>query len=268
MLGNFVLDKKSLSKLSTCGLSQESMKAQLKNEDIDFTLELWRAQGLDILKYNSLYFYATKFLTLEDTIFCIVDVETNGSKTDKHQIIEIGAVKILNGEIIDSFESLVYCEEINTHITQITGISVEDTKDAPPLKYVMQEFKLFLGESVFVAHDIKFDFKFVSSMMEKTGLSPLLNRHLCTINLSERTIESYRYGLSYLNELLGLYKEATHHRALSDAMTTAKLFLKSLTFIGTDVKTVEDLISFSKNERRLKRPKFDPLLACAEENKE
>lgn len=265
MLGDFVLDKKSLSKLSTCGLSQESFKAQLKDEDIDFMLELWRAQGLDIVKYNSLYYYATKFLTLENTPFCIVDVETNGSKTEKHQIIEIGAVKILNGKVLATFESLVHCEEINSHITQITGISVEDTKDAPPLKSVMQDFKLFLGDCVFVAHDIKFDFKFVSSMMEKTGLSPLLNRHLCTINLSERTIESYRYGLSYLNELLDLYKEATHHRALSDAITTTRLFLKTLTLTGENVKTAEDLISFSKNERRLKRPKFDPLLTCKEE---
>jgi DNA polymerase-3 subunit epsilon len=268
MLNDFILDKKCLSKLSSCGLSTETIKAQLKNEDIDFSLELWRAQGLDIIKYNALYYYATKFLPLKDTVFCIVDVETNGSKTDKHQIIEIGAVKILNGEIIDTFESLVHCEEINKHITQITGISVEDTKNAPSLKHVMQEFKVFLGDSVFVAHDIKFDFKFVSSMMEKTGLSPILNRHLCTINLAERTIESYRYGLSYLNELLDLYQDATHHRALSDAMTATKLFLKSLSLVGGNIKNTEELISFSKNERRLKRPKFDPLLAIAQENEE
>ena len=265
MLGDFILDKKSLSKLSTCGLSYEIIKSQLKNEDIDFTLELWRAQGLDIIRYNALYYYATKFLLIKDTVFTIVDVETNGSKTDKHQIIEIGAVKMLNGEIIDTFESLVHCEEINRHITEITGISVEDTKNAPSLKQVMQDFKIFLGDSVFVAHDVKFDFKFVSSMMEKTGLSPILNRHLCSINLAERTIESYRYGLSYLNDLLDLHKDATHHRALSDAITTTQLFIKSLTLVGENIKTAEELINFSKNERRLKRPKFDPLLKTDEE---
>ena len=172
---------------------------------------------------------------------------------------------MLNGEIIDTFESLVHCEEINRHITEITGISVEDTKNAPSLKQVMQDFKIFLGDSVFVAHDVKFDFKFVSSMMEKTGLSPILNRHLCSINLAERTIESYRYGLSYLNDLLDLHKDATHHRALSDAITTTQLFIKSLTLVGENIKTAEELINFSKNERRLKRPKFDPLLKMDEE---
>ena len=265
MLSDFVLDKKSLTKLSTCGLSYEIIKSQLKNEDIEFTLELWRAQGLDIIRYNALYYYATKFSLIKDTVFTIVDVETNGSKIDKHQIIEIGAVKILNGEIIDTFESLVHCEEINRHITEITGISVEDTKNAPSLKQVMQDFKIFLGTTVFVAHDVKFDFKFVSSMMEKIGLSPILNRHLCSISLAERTIESYRYGLSYLNDLLDLHKEATHHRALSDAITTTQLFMKSLTLVGENIKTAEELINFSKNERRLKRPKFDPLLKTDEE---
>jgi DNA polymerase-3 subunit epsilon len=76
---------------------------------------------------------------------------------------------------------------------------------------------------------------------------------------------SYRYGLGYLNELLGLHIEARHHRALSDAITTVKLFEKSLELIDKNIESVEDLISFSKNERRLKRPKFDPLLKKEEE---
>ena len=265
MLSDFVLDKKSLSKLSTSGLSYESLKTQIGGEDVDFTLELWRAQGLDIVRDKALYYYATKFIPIKDAVFCIVDVETNGSKADKHQIIEIGAVKVQNGKIIGTFDSLVYCEEINKHITEITGISVEDTKNAPPLKQVMQEFRVFLADSVFVAHDVKFDFKFVSSMMQKIGLQPILNRHLCSINLAERTIESFRYGLGYLNTLLSLHADATHHRALSDAITTAKLFEKSLTLLGDNIMTVEDLINFSKNEKRLKRPKFDPLARDEEE---
>jgi DNA polymerase III subunit epsilon len=259
MLSDFPLDKKSLSKLASSGISYDTIKAQSGSDDVDFTLELWRAQGLDIVRKNALYYYATKFIDIKDAVFCIVDVETNGSKTDKHQIIEIGAVKVSNGEIISRFESLVHCEQINQHITEITGISVEDTKNAPPLKQVMQDFKLYLNDSIFVAHDVKFDFKFISSMMQKIGLQPILNRHLCSIDLAERTIESYRYGLSYLNEYLQLHKDATHHRALSDALTTAELFIRSLEKVDKSVKTVEDLISFSKQGKRLKRPKFDPL---------
>lgn len=265
MLGDFLLDKKSLHKLATSGLSYETLKSQTQGEDLDFLLELWHSQGLKIVKDKGLYFFETKFISLEDAVFCIVDIETNGSKPESHQIIEIGAIKIQNNQIIDIFETFVHCEEISKHITDITGISVEDTRNAPSLKQVMQDFRIFLADSVFVAHDVKFDFKFISFMMQKVGLSPVLNRYLCSIDLAERTIQSYRYGLGYLNELLSLHVNATHHRALSDAITTVKLFEKSLELIDKNVVTVEDLISFSKNERRLKRPKFDPLAKDEEE---
>jgi DNA polymerase III subunit epsilon len=265
MLNDFLLDKKSLHKLSTCGLSYEILKAQIEGEDLDFLLELWHSQGLHIIKNRALYFFETKFISLQDAVFCIVDIETNGSKPESHQIIEVGAIKIQNGKVIDKFESLVRCNEISKHITDITGISAEDTLDAPALKQVMQNFRIFLSDTIFVAHDVKFDFKFISAMMQRVGLPTLLNRHLCSIDLAERTIESYRYGLGYLNELLGLHVEARHHRALSDAITTVKLFEKSLELIDKNIESVEDLISFSKNERRLKRPKFDPLLKKEEE---
>ena len=68
-----------------------------------------------------------------------------------------------------------------------------------------------------------------------------------------------------LNESLELHHTATHHRALSDAITTAKLFLMSLELVDEKIETVEDLILFSKQGKRFKRPKFDPLLDVAVE---
>lgn len=255
---NFTLDAKSVHKLSTKGLSLKTLKEQI-NEDLDFLLQLWHSQGLEIVKQHGYYFFATKFIPIEDAVFCIVDIETNGSKIDKHQIIEIAAVKVKNGIIIDSYESLVNCKEINPHITEITGISAEDTKDAPNLKAVMYDFKLFLGDTVFVAHDVKFDYRFISLSMQKVGLAPLLNRGLCSLFLAERTIESYRYALSYLNVSFNLNPDAVHHRAMSDVMTTYELFKLSLANLDESVKTVEDLIKFSKEGKRLKKPKLDPL---------
>jgi DNA polymerase-3 subunit epsilon len=95
-------------------------------------------------------------------------------------------------------------------------------------------------------------------MMERVGLHKLMNRKLCTIDLAERTISSYRYGLKYLNEQLELYNDATHHRALSDAITTAKLFKRTLKHVPDEIRSAEQLIQFSKQAKRLKRPKFDP----------
>ncbi len=266
MLSNdFPLDTKSIQKLSSKGLAPENLKLQI-DDDLDLSLELWHSQGLEIVKHHGNFFFATRFTPIRDAEFCIVDIETNGSKIDKHQIIEIGAVKVKNGEIIDRYESLVFCKEINKHITEITGITAEDTKDAPDLKSVMYDFKTFLGDTIFIAHDVKFDYRFISLSMQKVGLAPILNRSLCSLFLAERTVESYRYALSYLNRYLNLHPDAEHHRAMSDVLTTYELFKLSLKSLNKDVKTVEDIIKFSKEAKRLKRPKFDPLLENNLEN--
>lgn len=255
---NIALDDKSISRLSKKGLSLKTLKDQL-NEELDTSLELFKLQGLNIVKHEGYYYFDTRFIPVEEAEFCIVDIETNGSKIEKHQIIEIAAVKVKNKKIVARFDSLVYTKEINPAITDITGIKAEDTKDAPQLKEVLYKFKEFLGDAVFVAHDVKFDYLFTSKSMEKVGLPALLNRSLCSLALAERTIVSYRYALSYLNDALNLNPNAQHHRAMSDVLTTYGLFILSLENLNEDVKTVEDLINFSKEGSRLKRPKFDPL---------
>lgn len=259
LANNFILDAKSISKLSSRGLCFESIKKQV-DDNVDFSLELWRAQGLNIIKHKGYFYFDTKFIPVEEAEFCIVDIETNGSKLDKHQIIEIAAVKVKNGKITDRFESLVQCDRINEHISLITGITVADTFNAPALKDVLYSFKNFLGNAIFIAHDVKFDYMFISGSLTKVGLEPLLNRSLCSLGLAERSIVSYRYALSYLNDYLHLNENATHHRAMSDVLTTYGLFKMSLENAQEDVNNVEDLIKFSKDAPRLKRPKFDPLL--------
>jgi DNA polymerase-3 subunit epsilon len=259
MLSNdFTLDSKSISKLASKGLCLESLKQQIDDE-IDLNIELWHSQGLPIVKNQGYFYFKTKFTPLCEATFCIVDIETNGSKIDKHQIIEIAAVKVKNNEIIDKFESLVRCKEINPHITAITGIKAEDTKHAPGLKDVLYDFRHFLADDIFVAHDVKFDYRFISLSVQKIGLLPLLNRSLCSLALAERTITSYRYALSYLSENFNLNPNAPHHRAMSDVITTYELFKLSLKNVDKRINTVEELIKFSKEAKRLKRPKFDPL---------
>lgn len=224
------------------------------------------AQGLEIVVKDNRYYFKTNTQAIQEGNFCIVDIETNGSKPEKHQIIEIGAVKVKNGKIVGQYESLVQCDEISRHITELTGITVEETKDAPPLQRVLNEFKAFIGTDIFVAHAVKFDYGFISAMYQKLNMLPMLNRSLCSIDLAERTFSSYRYGLSYLNNSLELHDTATHHRALSDAITTAKLFLISLELVDEKIETVEELILFSKQAKRFKRPKFDPLLETIEKD--
>jgi DNA polymerase-3 subunit epsilon len=271
LTNDFTLDAKSIQKLSNKGLALEHLKSQIDDSQLDLYLELWHSQGLEIIKHHGSYYFSTRFTSIPDGEFCIVDIETNGSKIDKHQIIELAAIKIKDGKVIDRFESLVKCKEINIHISEITGIKVEDTEGAPPLKEVLYKFRAFLANAIFVAHDVKFDYSFVSLSMQKIGLEPLLNRSLCSLALAQRSIVSYRYALSYLNDIFNLNPDATHHRAMSDVMTTYELFKLSLDGIkkaNKEIKSVENLIKFSKDAKRLKRPKFDPLLLESQKEEE
>jgi DNA polymerase-3 subunit epsilon len=178
-----------------------------------------------------------------------VDIETNGGSAKKgYQIIELGAVKYKDGKIIDKFESLVYAKEIPTYVQEVTKINLEMLQDAPRLEKVLKDFKIFLEDDVFVAHDIKFDYTFISDSFEKFHLGKLLNRKICSIDLAKRTIASEKYGLSFLKEVLNIEVE-NHHRAYYDALTTAIVFEKSLKNLnGVKVKSVEDLIAFSKSD--------------------
>lgn len=246
------LDQKVLNRLAKQGIDSNEFETLIGS---DLALEMLRAQGMNIILDGNVYKFKSALSPVDETLFCIVDVETNGSKTAHHQIIEIGAVKFQNGKIIDTYESLIHCTEISDAISEITGIRTKDTLNAPSLSKVMSEFRLFLGDAIFVGHDAKFDYKFVSAMMDRVGLGVLLNRQLCTIDLAERTFESERYGLRYLNDLYDLHIDAVHHRALSDAITTTKLLEQVLPMVPKDIHTAEELISFSKEAARMKRLK-------------
>ncbi len=251
--------KTSLKLASKKGADITEIRPFIENS-LELELSMSPSQGLEILTKNNRYFYKTNTQEITNATFCIVDIETNGSKPEKHQIIEIGAVKVQNGKVISQYESLVQCNEISRHITELTGITEEDTANAPTLQKVLNEFKAFIGTDIFVAHAVKFDYTFISAMYTKLNMLPMLNRSLCSIDLAERTFSSYKYGLNYLNTSLNLHQSATHHRALSDAITTVELFLKSLKLVDEKVTTVEELILFSKQGKRFKRPKFDPML--------
>lgn len=246
-----------LSKLDTAlsqqGISRERFyKALDKFGEPDLLIELLRAQGLPLYEHQGKFIYKTAIQPLSHGKFCIMDIETNGSKPSKgHTIIELGAVMYQDGKIIDEFESFVQCDTIPIMIQELTGISLEDTLEAPTLKEVMFKFKEFLGDAVFVAHDVKFDYRFTSAMMERVGLEPLANRKLCTFELAMRTFEAQRYGLKYLNESMDLHVEADHHRALSDAVTALELMKISFKKLPKKVNTVEDLLRFSKEAPRI-----------------
>lgn len=231
-------------------LLQKASDTFFDTPELEF--ELLLSNGLPLEFDKDRIYLKTNKTAINEQCFCIVDIETNGSSIKKgSQIIEIGAVKYKNGEIIDKFESLVYAKEIPPYIQEVTNITPLMLEDAPVLEAVLKEFKLFLEDDVFVAHDIKFDYNYISDSLEKYDLGKLQNRKLCSIDLAKRTIDSPRYGLGFLKEELDIELE-NHHRAYDDAFATTQVFEKSLEALPVDkITNVEKLISFSKNSRTI-----------------
>jgi DNA polymerase-3 subunit epsilon len=212
--------------------------------------ELYLSNGLPLEIIDDYVVLKTAITPIKEQTFCIVDIETNGSNIKTGQIIELGAVKIKNGQILDKFDSLVYAKEIPPYIQEVTNITPCMLEDAPVIEKVLEEFKLFLQDDVFVAHDIKFDYKFISDSFVQYDLGKLENRKLCTIDLSKRTIEAEKYGLSSLKELLNINID-NHHRAYSDALSTGHILNHCIQHLPSSIGTTEELISFCKSDNIL-----------------
>lgn len=237
-------------------LLDEANDTVFDNPELEFELLISNGLPLEFDENNNVYLKTSK-TSIEEQTFCIMDIETNGSSVKKGaQVIEIGAIKYQNGQIIDKFESLVYAKEIPEYIQEVTNINPEMLEDAPVINTVLKEFKLFLGDDVFVAHNIKFDYEFISDSFEKYDLGKLENRRLCTIDLARRTIESEKYGLRALKETLKIEVD-NHHRAYYDALATTYIFEESIKNLNRNrVKTAENLILFSKSSKVKQQNKF------------
>lgn len=251
-----LIAKKSINYHDFIALAMECERAgEIDFDPKDFSM--WQLLGIKIIKLdNGKITLKSREILLDEADFCFVDIETNGG-IDKGQIIEIGAIKVHAKEILNTFKTFVYASDIPDNIVELTGIHTNDLKNAPHLSNVLENFRLFLGDSVFVAHNVKFDYGFISESMQKIGFGGLLNRRIDTIDLAKRTIAAQKYGLSSLKELLGIENE--HHRAFSDALSCYEIFKFCAQKLPWYVQTIEDLIEFSKTAKSLTLPKTNKI---------
>ncbi len=219
-------------------------------ENHDTIFILLQASGYPISQSSEgIYRLETFFTPYQEQYYCIIDIETNGSKPGTSQVIEIGAVMVQNGEIIDRLETFVECAFLPEYITKITGIEPSDLVDAPTRREALISLREFMKDAVFVAHNASFDYGFLTASFNRFGLGDIGNPKLCTIDLAKRTFESERYGLAYLNESLGI-ETATHHRAYSDALSALVVMQKSFETLPEYVKTADDLLQFSISSKK------------------
>ena len=218
-------------------------------EDTDTLFLLLEASGYPIVQEGEGYRLESFFTPYAKQKFCVIDIETNGSKPDASQVIEVGAVMVEDGEIVDNFESFVECTFLPEYISKITGIVPSDLKDAPSCLEVLTQLRIFMQDAIFVAHNADFDYGFLNHSFDRFGLGSIGNQKLCSIDLARRTIESERYGLAYLSDSLEL-GDHMHHRAYSDALATAKLLALTFKNLPNYVKSTDDLLRFSLSSRK------------------
>ena len=220
-----------------------------------FTIaQLLQASGYPIEEKFDGYCYKPMHTNYKEQEYAVIDIETNGSKPGRSQVIEIGGVKVKNGKIIDRLETFVSCAYLPQNIIDLTGITLLDLVDAPSRKEALLMLKEFLGDAVFVAHNVAFDYTFLTASFKRFGLGTIGNPRLCTIDLAKRTIKSPKYGLAGLCETLNL-NLGTHHRAYSDALASMKILQESFKHLPNYVKTTDDLILFSTSSNKEQKKK-------------
>ncbi len=159
-----------------------------------------------------------------DQTYVVVDIETTGGGgRAHHRITEIGALKVKGGKVIGEFQTLLNPERhVPAFITRLTGISNDMVKDAPVFEKIADDFKAFLEGSIFVAHNVKFDYGFIREEYGRLG-RPFSYPKICTVASMRR----YYPGLKSYS-LANLCKEFSidlngHHRAMVDARAATEL---------------------------------------------
>ena len=163
-----------------------------------------------------------KSLTMVDNFVCI-DLETTGLNPKRDKIIEIGAVKVERGQIVDLFETFVNPHrKLEERIVQLTGITDEDLSGAPDMAQVLPQVLAFIGEDILLGHSILFDYSFLKKAavdqkmkFERLGVDTLKIARKFLPELESRSLD-----------FLCQHYQIPHraHRALEDAKATAALY--------------------------------------------
>jgi DNA polymerase III subunit epsilon len=162
----------------------------------------------------------------------VFDLETTGlSPRQGHRVIEIGAVAVENGAVVEEFTTLIDAGvPVPIVVQAIHGITDEMLADQPTPEEAFPRFHAFIGDSILVAHNAAFDVRFLRHEFARLKMG-LPHRHICTLEMSrccfprlpDRTLETV-----YLH----LFPDADflrqNHRALDDARMTANIWLKMI----------------------------------------
>ncbi len=182
---------------------------------------------------------------LLQTEFVVFDIETTGFNANSDSIIEIGAVKIKNGEIIDKFDELINPKrKLPEKIIELTNITDEMLKDCADEETVVKKFLKWAGDNPMVAHNAKFDVSFIKRAINQYKLTSFKNTVVDTMEISRLlNPELFRHNLTAITKRYNIeFDEAGHHRADYDALATAYAFHKMCEILyNRNIEDIDDL---------------------------
>ena len=187
----------------------------------------------------------------------VLDFETTGlSPNNGDRAIEIGAVRIANGEVVDKFQALMNPGfRISGFIEQYTGISNQMLAKAAPCNEVMNNFVDFIGDDNLLAHNASFDKKFLDAELDNISRR-YSGEFACSLLVSRRiNLNAPNHKLGTLIRYKNIPSDGAFHRALFDAEMTAKLWLSMLDDI--EEKITGEFVPFELIKKLSKTPKND-----------
>lgn len=148
---------------------------------------------------------------------CFIDVETSGMSASFNRIIEIGILKVVDGKVVHEFKSLINPRGyVDPFIENMTGITSEELEKAPEFYEIKDELLEILEDSVFVAHNVRFDYGFIRNEFKRVGIK-FTSKHFCTVKLARLLYPNqHRYNLDAIIENFNIECKS-RHRAYDDA---------------------------------------------------
>lgn len=157
-----------------------------------------------------------------------VDIETTGTSVYHDRIIEIAVVTVRDCQIVDQFCSLINPQSpVSPFITSMTGITAEQLEEAPSFRELCDELYERLRDTLFVAHNVRFDYGFIKNEFKHHGIS-FSAKQLCTVKLSRSLFPRFRrHNLDSIIERHGIVCES-RHRALGDTIATFEFYKQAV----------------------------------------
>ena len=205
--------------------------------------------------------------SLDDT-YIVFDIETTGFSSIRDSIIEIGAVKVQDGRIVDRFSTFVNPKRpIPFEITNLTSITDEMVMDSPGIETILPQFLEFVGDGVLVAHNAGFDVGFIEQNCRNLGLDDHFI-YVDTVALARVLLPTLsKYKLNIVAKALNISLE-NHHRAVDDAGATAEIFVKFVEMLKKDnITTLKEVNRYGdRNVNAIRKMPTHHIIILAKNN--